>query len=234
MRWPSDTVKLGAWQPLEIGLREPAVRGLVSETLERVPHELLLGGEYTAVGIGGSVTLRAWPPDAVSERLQDDECAGGQSCEGRAGVLGERCGSRLCAPGADLRREHLPGEPYCAANTHTLVGARFASGNWDTGLNLEPDPQVPLSLGGEVLLVGPEQLDTADTTWNLPVTATFGVYTPLRGVLADVDTVGPGSADDGIGLDLIFPRLPYALVRDGTLTVSQFGSSITLALAPAP
>ncbi|TNF29306.1 MAG: hypothetical protein EP329_16035 [Deltaproteobacteria bacterium] len=221
----STTVTVGAWQPFEVVLFQPGERSLLSERFDRVPYELLRDGEMVFGDDQHSVVVRAWPPGAVPECLLDVECAGGEHCQDRACAVGDRCDATVCAA------SDLCGDGACVANTFdtaytlTLVGAKLASGQWDTGFDGTPDPKATVLVDGEVVLVGPEQVDTYEASWNLDVTRVFDPYAAFRVQVLDVDLQG-----GDLAIDTSYPRFPYALVRDGTLTITQGSSSVTLTL----
>lgn len=231
VRWNlSTTVRIGATDALKVVLQEPG-RGFVNEEWERVPAELLITGELFLPGSGASLMLRAWPVGAVPECLGDDECTVVQHCADRQCVAGERCGERVCDAGQICGAGACVADVYDRPYTLTLVGATM-NGNWDSGVNVLADPRATVLLGDELILDGVEQPNTSTATWNLSVTRTFGPTTPFRVRLADVDPNDAFNDGDDVAIDEIYPRLPYALVRDGTLTLTAPAASVTLTLSP--
>lgn len=222
-------VVIGPADALHVILRDPAERGLVDEQLDRVPPELLVDGERAFPGSGGTLVLRAFPVGEEPECLRDDECLYTEHCEDGTCVAGERCGAAICQVGQICESNKCIASVYDRPYTLTIVSASM-NGNWDSGFAVEPDPMAFVYVGDEVILQGNERENTREATWNVSVTRTFDAVTPVRFRLIDVDSVDPFNDGHDIAIDKTFARLPYKLIKDGTLTLSGAAASLTVTL----
>jgi len=222
----SASARVGDWQPLEVLLYEPGSRSLLREALPRVPVDLMSGGEMVFGDEDLNVVIRVWPADAVPDCLVDVECAGGEHCDERSCEPGDRCGSVVCGDGQLCGDDACVDDTFGTPYTLTLVSATLSDGQWDTGFDGTPDPKAEVRVGDELILEGPEQVDTYTATWNLAVTRILDPYARFRVKVTDVDIQG-----GDLAIEADYPRLPYALVRDGTLTITHGNSSVTLELS---
>ncbi|MFO0746232.1 MAG: hypothetical protein U1F43_11235 [Myxococcota bacterium] len=233
VRWDARAlVHVGLGDAWEVTLHEASRGEVARAAATRVPYALLATGALTVQGEHGSIDLRAVAVDGPPECLVHGDCDASQHCQDFACAAGEDCGEATCGTDQICGAGACVASPYDIPYVLTLVSAHMAAGNWDSGFEeaLAPDPRVQVKLGDELILTGPEVENTHDATWDVSVTRTFGAYTPLTIELVDIDVTEGGQ----IAIQQTLPRLPYELVRDGTLTVSQNNCSVTFTLAPAP
>lgn len=232
-RWDvAATVLIDPDDAFEVLMLSPD-RGVVSLSEKRVPVALLTDGELWLAGVTGGVTLRAFPVGAVPECLRDDECHGPAHCDATVCASGERCLDGRCATDQMCNTGTCVPNPLAQDQadryTLTIVSADLMDVGWDAGFDPKPDPRAVIHIDGEEVLVAPEQLDTLTATWNVSVTRALDAYSTMRIQLMDVDVT-----EATLIIDESYNRLPYTLLRDGTLTSHYRGNSLTLTLEPAP